>query len=247
MMNQLSDTVRARFGMIIPSSNRMAEPHACHYTPAGVVAHTTRLRMTGEYFMALDDLLPKVADASATLADAKCDPVVFHCTANSMAEGVAGEKRIVEAIEDATGGKATTTASATMAALRQLGAHCIVLVSPYERPTHEHELEFMDQAGIDVVGERNLGLRGSDAYCGMPPSDWIEVMTAMKNDRADAYFVSCANIRAIEVIEELEERLGRPVVTSNQVVIWQALRLAGIDQPVPGLGRLAAAGTAAVA
>jgi maleate cis-trans isomerase len=246
-MNQLSDTVRARFGMIIPSSNRMAEPHACHYVPTGVVPHTTRLRMTGEYFMALDDLLPRVAAASATLADAKCDPVVFHCTANSMAEGVAGEKRIVEAIEDATGGKATTTASATMAALRQLGARRIVLVSPYERSTHEHELEFMDQAGIDVVGERNLGLSGSDAYCGIPPSDWVEVMTAMKDDRADAYFVSCANIRAIEVIEELEERLGRPVVTSNQVVIWQALRLAGIDEPVPGLGRLATAGAAAVA
>jgi len=246
-MNQPSDTVRARYGMIIPSSNRMAEPHACRYTPAGVVPHSARLRMTGEYFMALDDLLPKVGEAAATLADAKCDPVVFHCTANSMAEGVAGEQRIVAAIEQATGGAATTTASATMAAFRALGARRIVLVSPYERSTHEHELEFMDEVGIEVVGERNLGLSGSDAYCAVPPADWVETMTATRNDRADAYFVSCANIRATEAIAEMEERLGRPVVTSNQVVIWQALRLAGIDEPVPALGRLAAAGATAVA
>lgn len=245
-MSQAADTVRARYGLIIPSSNRMAEPHACRYTPPGIVPHITRLRMTGEYFMALDDLLPKVAEAAAMLADAKCDPVVFHCTANSMADGVAGEKRISQAIADATGGQATTTAAATMAAFEVLGAKRIVLVSPYARETHEHELKFMKEAGIEVVGERNLGLSGSDAYCGMPAADWVETMTAMKNDQADVYFVSCANIRAIEVIEEMETRLGRPVVTSNQLVIWQALRLAGIDDPVPGLGSLAARAVEAV-
>ena len=243
-MSLSSQAPRARYGLIIPSSNRMAEPHACRYTPAGVVPHIARLRMTGPYFMTLDALLPKVAEAAATLADAKCNPIVFHCTANSMAEGVDGERRIAGAIADATGAKATTTAAATMAALDRLGARRIVLVSPYERATHEHELDFMEQVGIEVVGERNLGLSGSDAYCGMPPADWIEIMAGMKNDRADAYFVSCANIRATEAIEEMEARLGRPVLTSNQLVIWQALRLAGIDEAVPGLGRLAEAAEA---
>ena len=84
------DAVRARYGMIIPSSNRMAEPHMARYNPEGVVTHTMRVRMTGQYFMALDELLPKVAQASDILADSKCDPIVFHCTANSMAEGIAG-------------------------------------------------------------------------------------------------------------------------------------------------------------
>ncbi len=232
--------VRARYGLIIPSSNRMAEPHACRFTPAGVVPHTARLRMTGPHFMPLEDLLPKVAETAATLADAKCDPIVFHCTANSMAEGVEGERRIARTIVEATGAKATTTAAATMAALQRLGAARIVLVSPYRRATHEHELDFMEQVGVEVVGERNLGLAGSDAYCGVAPSDWIDIVAGMKNDRADAYFVSCANIRATEVIEQLEAKLGKPVLTSNQLVIWQALRMAGIDDAVPGLGRLAA-------
>ena len=96
----------------------------------------------------------------------------------------------------------------------------------------------MEQAGIDVVGERNLGLKGSDAYCGMPANEWVETVKAMNDDRAEAYFLSCANIRAIEVIEDLEALLERPVLTSNQLVIWQALRLAGIDDALPGLGRL---------
>ncbi|MEE8332960.1 MAG: hypothetical protein V3R85_03850 [Alphaproteobacteria bacterium] len=246
-MSQPTEPVRARFGMIVPSSNRMAEPHAGRYAPAGVVSHTTRLRMTGEHFMALDELLPQVAIAAELLADANCDPIVFHCTANSMAEGVAGEKRIVQTIEQATGRMATTTASATMAAFAALGARRVVLVSPYRRSTHEHELEFLDQAGFEIVGERNLDLAGSDAYCGMTPDAWVETLAAMKDDRADVYFASCANIRAIEALEQIEAVLDRPVVTSNQLVIWQALRLAGLDDAVPGLGRLAAYALAAAA
>ncbi len=237
-MELAADAVRARYGMIIPSSNRMAEPHMARYNPQGVVTHTMRVRMTGQYFMALDELLPKVAQASDILADTKCDPIVFHCTANSMAEGIAGEKRIAETIEAATGQTAATTASATMAAFEKLGVNRLVLISPYVRSIHEHEIEFLEEAGFEIVSERNLGFKTSDGYCGVLPAEWIETLSQMKDDRADVYFVSCANIRAIEVLEEMEAMLEAPVVTSNQLVIWQALRLAGVDGPIPGLGRL---------
>ena len=234
------ETIRARYGLIVPSSNRMAEPHAACFNPDGVVAHAARIRMTGPYFMAIDELLPKVAEAAEILADATCNSIIFHCTANSMAEGLVGEKRIAGAIEKATGLMAATTASATMAAFNALDAKRVVLVSPYTRPSHEHEIAFLEEAGCEIVAERNLGLAGSEAYSAMPASDWVETLKEMKNDKADVYFASCANIRAIEALEEMEEILDAPVVTSNQLVIWQALRLAGIKDPIPGLGRLAA-------
>lgn len=235
-----SADVRARYGLIVPSSNRMAEPHAARFNPEGTVAHATRVRMTGSHFMALEALLPKVSEAAEILADASCDTIVFHCTANSMAEGLAGEKKIAGAIESATGKTAATTASATMAAFEKLNAQRVVLVSPYTRPSHEHEIEFLEEAGLEVVGERNLSLNGSTAYSAMPASDWVDTLASMKNDKADVYFASCANIRAIEALEEMEDILDAPVVTSNQLVIWNALRLAGINDPLPGLGRLAA-------
>ena len=239
-MANAEEAVRARYGLIVPSSNRMAEPHAARFNPAGVFAHAARIRMTGSHFMALDELLPKVAEAAEILSDATCESIVFHCTANSMAEGLAGEKKIAGAIEKATGLTAATTASATMAAFESLGAKRIVLVSPYTRPNHVHEIEFLEEAGCEIVGERNLGLAGSEAYSAMPASDWVDTLRDMKDDKADVYFASCANIRAIEALEEMEEILDAPVVTSNQLVIWQALRLAGINDPIPGLGRLAA-------
>ena len=125
-----------------------------------------------------------------------------------------------------------------MAAFEKLGVNRLVLISPYVRSIHEHEIEFLEEAGFDIVSERNLGCKTSDGYCGVQPAEWIETLSQMKDDRADVYFVSCANIRAIEVLEEMETMLEAPVVTSNQLVIWQALRLAGVDEPIPGLGRL---------
>ena len=227
-------------GLILPSSNRMLEPHAANYTPRDVAWHVTRLRMTGPYFMPIDELIPKVTEAARLLYDAKCDPIVFHCTANSMSDGIKGEARIKKAIEKASMRPAITTASATMSAFKYLDAKRIVLVSPYHRKSHEHEMSFLSEAGLEIVGEKNLGLNGSDDYCGMPASKWFDTVLQMKDDKADAYFVSCANIQALDCLEDMEDALGAPVVTSNQLVIWKALRMAGINETIQGLGKLAA-------
>ena len=81
----------ARIGLIIPSSNRMVEEEMVRHVPPGVTAHVARLRMTGAHRVSLDALLPQVKETAATLIDARCDVVAFHCTANSTSEGVAGE------------------------------------------------------------------------------------------------------------------------------------------------------------
>ena len=147
-------TPRARIGLIIPSSNRMVEPHATRYLPSDVACHVTRLQMTGPHFMALEKLLPKVTKAAEYLKDAKCAPIIFHCTANSISDGMKGENLIKESIEKVTNMPAATTASATMAAFEFFGAKNVVLVSPYSRKSHQHELEFLAQVGCKIVGEK---------------------------------------------------------------------------------------------
>src|SRR6202162_5778142 len=87
----------ARIGLIIPSSNRMVEEEMVRHVPPGVTAHVARLRMTGAHRMGLDALLPQVKETAATLTDARCDVVAFHCTANSTSEGVAGEAKLLRA------------------------------------------------------------------------------------------------------------------------------------------------------
>ena len=230
--------VRARIGLIVPSSNRITEPQMRRYAPAGVEVHVTRLRMTGASHVPLADLVPHVVEAVRALDDARCGVVVFHCTASSMEAGLAGERRVLDAMRTATEQPVATTASAVQEALRALGARRIVLISPYARATHQHELEFLAEAGIEVVGDRALELPGSDEYITVTPADWLRLGVEEMEPSADALFLSCTNIHSLPAIPALEERLGKPVVTSNQAVLWYALRTRGLEDVVPELGAL---------
>jgi maleate isomerase len=182
--------------------------------------------------------LPRVAEATRQLTDARCDVVGFHCTANSMSEGPAGETRLLGALREAGAPRATTTATAIRHAFDALGARRIVLLTPYSARTTDEEAEFLRQAGYAVLVACGFALNGSDEYCATPPQFWRDRAVAAARPDADAYLISCANIAVFPVIEELEQKLSRPVVTSNQVVVWHALSLLGIADRRNCFGRL---------
>jgi maleate isomerase len=227
----------ARAGLIIPSSNRQVEQEMVRWFPPALQPHIARLRMTMAHHRPLREQLPRITEAAGTLDDARCEVVVFHCTGTAMEEGPAGEARIREALRAGTRAKVTTTAGAVDGALRSVWARRIVLFTPADGTTTETEAEFLRTQGFDIVATHALNLGGSDDFCRAPSSFWYETVVAARCE-TDAYFVSCANIACFDVIADLERTLDRPVVTSNQAVLWEALRLAGVDAPIPGLGRL---------
>ena len=228
----------ARIGLIIPSSNRMVEQEMVRHLPPGVVAHVMRLRMTGTHRVALDELIPRVVDAARQLTDARCDVVAFHCTANAMSEGPAGEAKLIDALRQAGAPQATTTATAIRRAFAALGARRIVLLTPYSAHTTAEEADFLRQTGYEVVFARGFALNGSDEYCATPPQFWRDRAVEAARPEADAYLFSCANISVFPVIEEIERTLDRPVVTSNQVLAWDALSRLGIADRRNCCGRL---------
>lgn len=235
---------RARLGFIIPSSNRMVEPQIQRFVPDGVVGHFTRIGMTNRHRAPLDQLMPRILEASELLGDSKMDVTVLQCTGTSMSGGVDGERKVIEAMAVATGKPALSAASSLTAAFSALGAQRLVFVSETAQEGHDKKLAFLRQAGYDIIADKAMSLPNSDAYCSTPPEFWFDAVRQMKNDDCEAYFISCANIHSIDVIEALEAELDRPVVTSNQAALWCALRTAGIDDDVPALGRLGAVGLA---
>ena len=216
-----------RVGLIIPSSNRMVEQEMVGCFPKDVVVHVTRLRMTGGNRKSLEALLPEVEAACGTLVDAKCDAIAFHCTANSMSEGTDGETRLLSALTRAGAPRAFTTSTAITQALRALRATSVALVTPYDQKVTDHEVHFLEDQGFSVPFSKGWTLAGSDAYCATPPGVWLERMMETRDARADASFLSCANVQGIGIIDEVEARLGSPMITSNQAVIFEALRLIG--------------------
>lgn len=238
-------TPKARIGVILPTSNRMIEPQFVRYAPDDLGVHFARARITGKWEAPVAKLLPEIARAASMLADSKPDLIVFNCTATSMKEGTAGDAAILDAIRKETGIDALSTAGAVNAALRAVGLRRLVLVTPYVQSTNDHERDYFCTQGIDIVHDVALGLVGGDQFITVPPERWIEVTLANDHPNADGFFLSCANTTQIEAVEAVERATGKPVINSNQAVLWASLeRLRAKLQatgpsPVPGrLGKL---------
>jgi maleate isomerase len=228
---------QARIGLMIPSSNRLAEPQFHAYAPPEVGVHFTRLRMTGKWRKPLAELQKTLVEAAQALSDTKPDLIVFHCTANSMENGLAHEAAIVEIVQSASGCRTITTAQAITDALRQLAVQKLVLISPYVKQTNEHEIQYLSECGFNVVHEHGLAL-DSDGYIAVRPQEWLEVVKGNARPEADGYLLSCTNTRTIEVIDELERVLNKPVITSNQATLWACLKKLGIEYSNKTLGKL---------
>lgn len=232
---------RARIGLIIPSSNRMTEPQFHRYAPTGVAVHVARVQMTGPHKKPVAALLDDVGRAASSLADARCNPIVFHCTGTAMAEGAQGEAALVARVAKDSGAAAFSTAQAIAEALKELGLRRVVLLSPYPQATNDHEKEFLAEHDVEVVRDVALNVGASDDYIRVPVARWIDLAREHAHVPADGYLLSCTNTTQIEAIDLIERETGRPAVNSNQATLWAALRRMpafGSIPPVPGLGRL---------
>jgi maleate isomerase len=230
-------TTQPRIGLIIPSSNRLTEPQFHAYAPAGMGVHVTRLRMTGQWRKSPNELKRSLIEAAEALSDTKPGVIVFHCTANSMENGLAGEADLVETIQHASGCQTITTAQAIRAAFDHFGIKKLVLISPYVKETNSHEIKYLAEAGFTVIHDLGLGLE-SDGYGAVTPQQWIKVVKENTRADADGYFLSCTNTRMIEVIADLEQQLGKPVINSNQATLWACLKKLGVRHSDQRLGRL---------
>ncbi|SDH24549.1 maleate isomerase [Paraburkholderia steynii] len=226
-----------RIGLIVPSANVAAEPEIAAMLPPGVALYTTRLKLAGSSPADIEGMAARAGEGAELLADAKVDVIAFHCTAAS-AWSPDADQELTTMLVKRSGLPATTTATALLNALAALEAGSIVLVSPYVEEINAREIAFLRGRGISVLDQHGIGIADPHMMNRVDPQTWISLVEKHVHPDADAYFISCAAIRAAGVIETLEKRLGKPVVTSNQLIAWQSLREIGIKSSVKGFGRL---------
>jgi maleate cis-trans isomerase len=230
---------RARVGLIVPSVNRMSEPQFNHFAPPGLGIHVARARITGQWRKPAVEMKDEIARSAAALADSGPDLIVYHCTDSSMREGRAGERTLTGIVHDATGIDTVSTSALVIEAMRALGIASVVLLSPYQ--SNDVIIRYLEENGVAVRHDVALRLDGH-AFAAVTPQQWLAL--AREHDRADAdgIFLSCTNTTQIEAIEDIELALGKPVVNSNQAVLWGALKRLGGKlgtlPPMPRLGRL---------
>jgi maleate cis-trans isomerase len=232
-------TPLARIGMIIPSVNSMTEPQFNHFAPPGLAVHVARARVAGAWKRPLAAMAEEIATSAKLLADVAPDLIVFHCTDTSMTQGPQGEGRILDIVRDATGIAAVATSRLVLEALQTLGLRKLVLLSPYK--SNQAVIDYLQATGFAVVHDVALALEPL-AFAKVTPREWAELARQHDRPEADGIFLSCTNTTQIEAIADIERTLGKPVVNSNQAVLWGCLKRLkaslGPLPPMPELGRL---------
>ena len=229
---------RAKIGYVLLATEQTVQDDVIRLRPPGVGIHFTRAAIsdsiTNESLAAQADLL---ADCAAgLLPDGSLDVVCYACTSGSL---VIGEERVfAELNRGAPNAKATSLITGVIRALRQLQARRIVVATPYLDEVNQREVDYLEQAGFEVISLCGLNLEKDSDMVRVAPDYIAEFALAQDHPDADAIFISCGALRTLDVIGEIESRAGKPAICSNQAMIWDCLRLAGIEDHFEGFGRL---------
>jgi maleate isomerase len=231
---------RARLGLMHPSRGWTPEHEWPRMLPRGVSYLVTRIMMRGTTLEEVEKMGAYELDAAKALATANIDLICYCCTIGSMLKGAGYDKVLAANFEKATGVPTKTMTTAVMEALNEFGARRLVVATPYAPELNKLEKKFLEDNGYEVMYEKGLGITDTCEIAKVTPAAVYrfgkEVFS--KAPEADILFLSCGNLRTIEVLSVLEKDLGKPVISSNQAMLWSCLREVGVKESIYGFGSL---------
>lgn len=220
-----------RLGFLIPPGNPTVEPELYTMVPRSASVHFARLHAHGEtgVMTGLDErtrsYLASVDSTAALLAMVKPDAVALAYTAGSYALGRAAEKKLSTRVSQLIGCPFITAFGSVIAALASLGARRVALGTPYGEQTTLQAKVALESHGIEVVSHgrlpdvRNIYLETAQRAS--------ELAQSVDDSAADVVFLSGVGLPTIAVLEELEQTLGKPVISAVSALMWNSLRVAG--------------------
>ncbi len=229
-----------RVGLIVPSVNTVIEPDLAWAGPPGLVFHVTRVMLRETTPEGVRAMNAGIAAAAELIGSVTPEVVAFACTSGTFVDGEAGLARQMASIAAIVGCPVVATSRCIIEAMEFLGVRRVALATPYLDAINEAERAFLASHGLHVVAMRGLGLSGK-AIRAVPPAEVAALVRATDTPESEAVFVSCTDLRAFEIVDALEQELGKPVLTSNQVTLWGILRALRLMPVVPGFGMLLAA------
>jgi maleate isomerase len=231
---------RARIGLIVLATDHTIEHEFRQiYRLDGVALYESRIMNSAQVNAGtLAEMERGLATAAGLiLPGTELDVVGYGCTSATV---VIGEEKVFERIREARPGVACTTPiTAGIAGFKKLGVARIALLTPYVDEVNQMFRRFVEARGVavPVMGSFN---HENDNEVARISQDSIKdaVRDLAREPNVDGVFVSCTSLRVASIAETLENELGKPITSSNHALAWHCLRLAGVNDAVPGLGRL---------
>ena len=229
-----------RLGVIVPSVNIVVEEWYPTAVPAGVSVHFARMLMpegsSPERIIEMD----RTDGVRSIRQLATCRPhaIAYGCTASSIVQGHEFDAHLRQEIRDIAGCPGTSATHSIFTASGKLSLRRVVAISPYTAEVDAAEHRFFAEGGIETIAGAHLGISDGFRLAEPSPDRILDLALGVWDPSADGIIIACLNFRSHPIIDTLEARIGKPVVTSTQAVLWHGLRLAGVAAPISGYGRL---------
>jgi maleate cis-trans isomerase len=235
--------LRKRIGVMVPSTNTTFEGDFQMLVPKDVTVHGQRMWLTNDAMgeAGMNRMNEDIETGARTLATANVDVIAYGCTTGSFYKGPGWDQEMLTRMEKAGNAPAVAAAPAVAEALRSFGAKRVSVATPYPDWNNQQLRKYLEALGFEVLnveGEPRAAKSGNQGINDQNPEDVLAFATKVCRPEADALLCSCTAWRSVEAVEEIERRVGKPVVTSNQASAWAAFRKIGLTKPIDGFGRL---------
>jgi maleate isomerase len=233
-----------RIGLVVPPGNVAMERELHRYVGPDVVVSTNRLSrptpaVTKESLLAMID---SVDGAVRSLAMCYPQPkiVIYGCTSGSFVSGPGKEADLAKRITDNVGIPAITTSTAVLMGLKALNIRRVFLLTPYVEHVTQHEIDMLEHHGHTVSGVDSFDCADTRDIAKISTTQVAERMLRHADtvNNCDGVLISCTQLLTMDKIDEIEQALGRPVVTSNQTSLWAALQMIGAPASKDAPGQL---------
>lgn len=180
----------------------------------------------------------RLAEGAQQLAEHQPDAVMWACTSGSFVFGWDGAHEQVARLGEAAGRPVSSTSIAFVEAVSALGLDRVAVAASYPEDVAVHFVEFLRRGGAEVVAFGSHGIYTA-AEVGLLSKDAVIAMVQQADTpQAQAVLVPDTAMHSLLWLDDLEAAVGKPVLTANQVTVWQGLRIAGAATRLDGLGTL---------
>ena len=232
-----------RIGLLVPSTNTVVETDFQRVAQGTASIHSQRLFAPGGELSEekFEQLNADIERGAEYLATAHVDVIAYACTSGSFYKGPGYDAELVKLIERHGSTRALVASQSVVAALSEVGAKRISVATPYPEWANRKLQAYFEAMGFEVLNvesDRKVDKNNLRWPNEQEPIDISAFATRVCRPEADALFCSCTAWRALEAAPDIERQLGKPVVTSNQALIWDCFRKLDGRYDLPPGGRL---------
>ena len=237
---------RAKFGVIVPSTNTVVEPEFHAMSVPGVTPHMSRIHIRDMHFADDDGMLRlleqirgEIGSAVDRVMTAQPDYMVMGMSAETFWDGLEGNRQFIAQIRERSGGlDVATGAEGCERALNLFGARRIGVITPYQPIGDENVVRFFSDLGFEVAAIKGLRCPHAIAIAEVTERQLMDAINEVNQPDMDAIVQCGTNLCMSQIADEAERWLDKPVIAINAATWWMALRDNGIEDKVQGFGSL---------